>query len=53
MNQKILSYKRREIYVVDLTDLNDNINDPNYNYKYILNIIDHYSKLCGCLFIGK
>ena len=32
---------------MDLTDINENINDNNFNFKYLLNIIDHHSKLCG------
>lgn len=32
---------------MDLTDINNNINDDKYNFKYIFNIIDHYTKICG------
>ena len=32
---------------MDITEINDNIKDDKFNYKYILSIIDHHSKLCG------
>ena len=46
-NNQIISKKSKERYVIDLTDITNDINDENYNYKFILNIIDHYSKFCG------
>ena len=36
-----------ERFVVDLVDIDEDINDAKRTYKYILNIIDHYSKLVG------
>ena len=45
--KQIITKGPRERYVVDLVDIKENINDKNSNYKYILNIIDHYSKLVG------
>ena len=45
-NNQIISKKNKERYVIDLTDITNDINDENYNYKFILNIIDHYSKFC-------
>ena len=32
---------------MDITEINDNINDKNCHYNYILSVIDHHSKLCG------
>ena len=32
---------------MDITYIDDSIIDTNYEYKYIINIIDHYSKLLG------
>ena len=46
-NEQIISSKPRERYVMDLTDIKENINDDKYNFKYIFNIIDHYTKICG------
>ena len=46
-NKQIITKKSRERYVIDITELNDDINDKKYNYKYILNVIDHYSKFCS------
>ena len=45
--KQIISKGPRERYVVDLTDIDEDINDIKKEYKYILNIIDHYSKLVG------
>ena len=45
--KQIITKGPRERYVVDLVDINEEINDNKKLYKYILNIIDHYSKLVG------
>ena len=51
--KQILTNKPRDRYVMDLTDIKPNINDKKYNFKYILNIIDHYSKLTGSYLLVK
>ena len=33
--------------MIDITEISEDINDNNYEYKYLLDIIDHHSKLCG------
>ena len=33
--------------MIDITEISEDINDNNYKYKYLLDIIDHHSKLCG------
>ena len=38
---------------MDIVKIKTFIKDNNYNYKYILNIIDHYSKLCGSYLLEK
>ncbi len=45
--KQIISKGPRERFVVDLVDIDEDINDSKRTYKYILNIIDHYSKLVG------
>ena len=41
--KQIISNGPRERYVVDLVDINEEIQNGNNEYKYILNIIAHYS----------
>ena len=43
----------RERYVVSLVDIDEEINDIKIEYQYILNIIDHYSKLVGSYLLKK
>ena len=45
--KQIITKGPRERFLVDLVDINEEINDNKKLYKYILNIIDHYSKLVG------
>ena len=45
--KQIITKGPRERFVVDLVDINEEINDNKKLFKYILNIIDHYSKLVG------
>ena len=51
--KQIISNGPRERYVVDLVDINEEIEDGNKQYKYILNTIDHYSKLVGSYLLQK
>ena len=51
--KQIISKGPRERYVVDLVDIDEEIQDGNKQYKYILNIIDHYSKLVGSYLLNK
>ena len=43
--KKIISKGPGKRFVVDLLDIDKDINNTKRMYKYILNIIDHYSKL--------
>ena len=45
--KQIISNCPKERYVVDLINITPDINDKEKKYKYIMNIIDHYSKLVG------
>ena len=51
--KQIISKGPRELYVVDLVDIKENFNNSNYNSKYIINIIDHYSKLIDSYLLNK
>ena len=51
--KQIITKGPRERYVVDLVEINEEIQDSNKVYKYILNIIDHYSKLVGSYLLNK
>ena len=42
---QIFSNGPRERYVTDLINVTTDIDDKNHNYKFIINIIDHYTKL--------
>ena len=54
INLQIISNKPKERYVVDITEIDENIRDKKYKFKYILNIIEHFTKLCGSyLLINK
>ena len=44
--KQILSNSPRERYVMDLMEIDAEIDDIYQKYNYILNIIDHFSKLC-------
>ena len=50
---QIISKGPRERYVVDLVDIKENLIDKSHSFKYILNIIDHYSKLVGSYLLIK
>jgi len=43
-NKHITTKIPRDRYIVDISYIDDSINDTNYVYKYIIIIIDHYSK---------
>ncbi len=45
--KQIITKGPRERYVIDLVKITSNIIDNNNIYRYIINIIDHYSKLVG------
>ena len=45
LSKQIVSQNPKERYLLDLTYINDEIKDTKYNFEYILNIVDHYSKL--------
>ena len=51
--KQIISKGPRERYVVDLVDITDNIDDNKREFRYIMNIIDHYSKLVGSYLVRK
>ena len=46
--KQIISAFPKERYVTDLVLIDKTIDDDNHQYKYILNIIDHFSKYTGC-----
>ena len=37
---------------MDLIQVDKNFDDGNHKYKYILNIIDHFSKYIGSFLLG-
>ena len=43
INLQIISNKPKERYVVDITEIDENIRDKKYKFKYILNLIDHFT----------
>lgn len=50
---QIITKGSRERYVVDLVDITDEIRDKKNEFKYIMNIIDLYSKLVGSYLIRR
>ena len=51
--KQILSNSPRERYVMDLMEIDAEIDDIYQRNNYILNIIDHFSKLTGCYLLEK
>ena len=53
VNLQIISNGPKDRYVMDLVDVSSDIQDNKKYYKYIMNIIDHYSKLVGSFLLEK
>ena len=51
--KQILSNAPKERYVVDLLEIDKNIDDNLQRYKYILNIIDHFTKFTGSYLLER
>ena len=51
--RQIITSWSKERYVVDLIDVTPDINDKNKKFNYIMNIIDHHSKLLGLFLLEK
>ena len=47
---QIITKGLRELYFTDLISVTPEIDDKKKIYNFILNIIDHYSKLVGSYF---
>ena len=50
---QIFSNRPRERYVTDLINITSDIDDKNHIFNFIINIIDHYSKLVGSYLLIK
>ena len=50
---QIFSNGPRERYVTDLINVTNDIDDNKHTFNFIMNIIDHYSKLVGSYLLIK
>ena len=51
--KQILTNAPKERYVVDLISIDKDIDDNQQRYKYILNIIDHFTKFTGSYLLER
>ena len=53
LNTQIISNGQRERYIIDIQNIKNELQDTSAEYNYILAVIDHFSKLCGCFLLKR